>query len=1011
MKFKRLTSESSVYTVYTKGNEEAQITKQKNSKSKRGDSAQRYFFFGRMSFSTQNHNFLRHLVGRVRVVLRLRALAQLGVAVAVGGEARVQLVRGERHHGEQQQRRQRHLRVHRLGQRRALLSEQQRLVLGAEPRLGGGRLVGRHELAVGVGALAELALAGALALVASDLVAAHLVRLGGIAVAAAHLHRRGRRRGRRHLAVAVVIRDQELAAHVLAARAARRLRAAVIGLVAVAAVAAAHLLGGRRGGGPHRLAVLVLAQRLERAALLAVAVLKHQALRLGGEGLAVLHPAGAVGDVWVAIAAARLRRRLRKHQHAVLLEDAVLDELARRAVVALVHVLDGVALLVARHGLALAAARHRRRGRRLGRCHDAVVRVVGHQELALHGLAASAVGGARASVVGFVAVAAVAAAHLLGRGGGRGPHRLAILVLAERLEHAALHSIAVLELQALGLGAEDFALLRPALAVCRVGVAVAAARLRRRIRVDVEHAVDVEDAERDELARRAPVAPVHIQQVVTRVVGRARGALAAPRRLRGGGRGDHAVHFGDAAAHELAARRAALAVLAVVEADALGLVPEARALAAARLRRGGRRRGPHHRAVHVLVHRLERAARHAVAVRQLQALPLRLERDARVLVLFAVRLVRVDVAAARLLGRRRLERAVGVRSGDPLNARRRSLALGARVASQAHFLAHLAVRLAAAHLLRRGWRLGGGHDAVARVVGHEEAAAHVLAAVAVQGAESPVVGLVAVVAVAAAHLLRRGRRRGPQHRAVHVLVHRLEHAARHAVLVRLHQTLALREKGNAHRLVALAVRHVGVDVAAARLRRRLRGAVVALAGLQRAALHEVAARRALAQLARRPFVAHRVRLRAVALAAAHLLGRGWRLGGGHDAIVRVVGLEEAAAHVLAAIAVRGARATVVGLVVGAVAAARRVGRRRRHRRRRRLHADVAAHVAHHAPAALVVAVADHVLILALAVGADLVVAAVLVRVAHVGSRCQRHSRRDNHNVHHRAGLSPNWHAA
>merc|ERR1719204_958084 len=412
MKFKRLTSESSVYTVYTKGNEEAQITKQKNSKSKRGDSAQGYIFFGRMSFSTQKHIFLRHLVRRVRAVLRLRALAQLGVAVAVGGEARVQLVRGERHHGEQQQRRQRHLRVHRLGQRRALLSEEQRLVLGAEPRLGGGgRLRGRHELAVGVGTLAELALAGALALVTPDLVAAHLVRLGGIAVAAAHLNRRGRRRGRRHLAVAVVVGDQELAAHVLAARAVRRLGAAVVGLVAVAAVAAAHLLRRGRRRGPQRLAVHVLVHRLEHAARRAVAVRLLQALALRREADAHRLVALAVRHFRVDEAAARLLGRLRRAEVAIaFLQHAVLDKVAARRALALRPRQPAVAHVVGLVAVALAAAHLLRRGRRLGSGHLAVARVVGLEEAAAHVLAARAVRRLRATVVGLVTVTAVAAA-------------------------------------------------------------------------------------------------------------------------------------------------------------------------------------------------------------------------------------------------------------------------------------------------------------------------------------------------------------------------------------------------------------------------------------------------------------------------------------------------------------------------------------------------------------------------------------------------------------------------
>merc|ERR1719153_689080 len=360
---------------------------------------------------------LRHLVHRA-----LRGLRQLGVAVAARVPPFMQLLRGERHHGEQQNRRQRHRRVHRLAQRGALFAEQQRLVFGAQPRLGGRR--GRHELAVGVGALAELALSAALALVASDLVAAHFVLLHALTVAAAQFLRRGRRGGRRHLAVARVVGDQELATHVLAAIAVRGARALVVGLVAVAAVAAAHLFRGRGGRRPHRLAVLVLAQRLEHAARLAVVVLEHRALRLGAELLALLHPALAVRNVGVAVAAARLLGRHRLREHAVLIQNAERDEGARRAAVALARVLDGVARVVRRAASAFAASGRHRRGRRGGGGHLAVARVVRDQEAAAHVLAAGAVRGASALVVGLVAVG-VAAADLLGRGGGRRPHSLA----------------------------------------------------------------------------------------------------------------------------------------------------------------------------------------------------------------------------------------------------------------------------------------------------------------------------------------------------------------------------------------------------------------------------------------------------------------------------------------------------------------------------------------------------------------------------------------------------------
>merc|ERR1719204_1956423 len=200
-----------------------------------------------------------------------------------------------------------------------------RLVLGAQPRLGRRR--GLHVRAVGVVTRAELALSAALALVAADLVAAHFILLHALAVAAARLLRGGRRLSRRELAVARVVCHEEAAAHALAACAVGGAPALVVGLVAVG-VAAADLLGGRRRGRPHRLAVLVLAQRLERTALNTVVVLEHQALRLGAERLARLHPALAVRRVGVAVAAARLLRRLRRWEHAVLVENAKRDERA-----------------------------------------------------------------------------------------------------------------------------------------------------------------------------------------------------------------------------------------------------------------------------------------------------------------------------------------------------------------------------------------------------------------------------------------------------------------------------------------------------------------------------------------------------------------------------------------------------------------------------------------------------------------------------------------------------------
>merc|ERR1719295_1456523 len=119
---------------------------------------------------------------------------------------------------------------------------------------------------------------------------------------------------------------------------------------------------------------------------------------------------------------------------------------------------------------------------------------------------------------------------------------------------------------------------------------------------------------------------------------------------------------------------------------------------ARRVRRRGRG-GPQHRAVAILIHRLEPAARLSVAVRQHQTLALGAEADARLLIFLAVRLVGVDVAAARLLRRRLRKRAVGAVARDPSDARCRLLALFARVARQAHVLALRRVRFAAALLL------------------------------------------------------------------------------------------------------------------------------------------------------------------------------------------------------------------------------------------------------------------------------------------------------------------------
>merc|ERR1719495_1141919 len=212
---------------------------------------------------------------------------------------------------------------------------------------------------------------------------ARVVRCAARAFAAARHRRSGRRLGRGHIALLGVLRHHKGAALLLAARTVLvHFAALIVRLVAVAHAAARRLSRRLRRGGPHRLAVLILAERLEHAARHTIAVEQHRALLLGAEFLALIHPALAVRRVGVAVAAARLRWRIRHLPRALIVEVAKVDELARRALVALVLVLDGVALLVARQTVALAAARHLRRRRRLGRGHVAIAVIVRLQKVA-----------------------------------------------------------------------------------------------------------------------------------------------------------------------------------------------------------------------------------------------------------------------------------------------------------------------------------------------------------------------------------------------------------------------------------------------------------------------------------------------------------------------------------------------------------------------------------------------------------------------------------------------------
>merc|ERR1719295_606723 len=581
---------------------------------------------------------------------------------------------------------------------------------------------------------------------------------------------------------------------------------------------------------------------------LAIVVGQHQTLLLGAEGLAALHRALAIRNVGVAIAASGLRRRLSRREHAVLVENAKRDECARRAAVALSRVVDGVARVVRGAARAFAAAWRRGRGRRLGGGDDAVVGVIGNQKAAAHVLAAGAVCGARTFLVCFVAVD-VTTANLLGRRGGRWPHCLAILVLAERLKVATWLAIVVGEHQTLVLGSEFLALLHPALAVRNVGVAIAAAGLRRRFGRR-EHAIDVDNTKCNERARRAAVALIRIRDLVARLIGSAARTFAAARRHCRGRRlrrGDIAITV-VVRLHEITAL--ALALLSVaIKAAAFVIRFVAVSVAAARRVRRRRGGGPQHRAVLVLVHRLK----HAVI--ELETFAFSTHRSARRLVFLAVLLIWVDVAAARLLGRRLRQRAIRVGSRDPFHARRRLFALFARVACQAHVLALLRVRFAAALLFGRRRRRGRGHLAIARIIRHQERAAHVLAFALRRRPRAFAVGFVAVAIAAARRLSRRLRRRRPQRLAVHVFVHRLEHAARHSAVVGQEQTVALREIARARVLPALAVCARGVHVAAAGLCGRLGRAKCAFV-IHIAVFDKVTARRALALLARQAAVAH-----------------------------------------------------------------------------------------------------------------------------------------------------------
>merc|ERR1719403_86267 len=208
-----------------------------------------------------------------------------------------------------------------------------------------------------------------------------MVRGSARAFAAARCRCRGRRLGGGDDAVVGVIGNQKAAAHVLAAGAVRGARTFLVGFVAVG-VTAADLLSRRGGRWPHRFAILVLAEWLKVATRLAIVVGEHQTLLLGAEFLALLHPALAVRNVGVAVAAAGLRWRFGRREHAIDIDNAKRNECARRAAVALIRIRDLVARFIRSAARAFAAARRHCRGRRLGGGDIAIAVVVRLHEMA-----------------------------------------------------------------------------------------------------------------------------------------------------------------------------------------------------------------------------------------------------------------------------------------------------------------------------------------------------------------------------------------------------------------------------------------------------------------------------------------------------------------------------------------------------------------------------------------------------------------------------------------------------
>merc|ERR1719385_165828 len=231
---------------------------------------------------------------------------------------------------------------------------------------------------------------------------------------------------------------------------------------------------GGRGGGPQLRAVVVHALRLPRAAVIAVVIGQHQTLFLGVKGRAAVHPALAVRRVRITIAAARLSRG---HWRLADRLDARNKE-ARRAAFALVAALAHIALIKCLGRIAHAAAWLLGGGR--GGEH-AVVRVIRLDPLAVGTRAFHCVLDSEALGLSLVRRSAAAARRLRRRGRG-GPQQRTIVAIDEVLPRAAVIAIAVRQHQTLALRVIARARLHPSLAVRRIGIAIAAARIDSRYR-------------------------------------------------------------------------------------------------------------------------------------------------------------------------------------------------------------------------------------------------------------------------------------------------------------------------------------------------------------------------------------------------------------------------------------------------------------------------------------------------------------------------------------------------